>query len=196
MKLEAMEKWVWNTLRVGLSTSYTYHNIQHISSVVNDLQYFVDYYQLSQYDHKLLRTAALFHDIGFVKSHENHEAESAMMAGEELPKYGFEQHEIDMVKGMILATKLPQSPKTFLEEILCDSDLYYLGGEEYFKVAEGLKQEWVNIGFLKGEMQWLDAQLNFLKNHKYHTDYAQKILQPGKEEVIEVLQKQKSKLIN
>lgn len=197
MKVEEMEKWVWNTLQSGLSKSYTYHNIQHITSVVNDLQHFVDYYKLSRYDHSLLKTAALFHDIAFVKSHVNHEAESAMMAQEELPKYGFSEEEIEVVKGMILATKLPQSPKTFLEEILCDADLFYLGGVEYFEIATGLKQEWNNIGFLKGdEAQWIEAQLKFLKTHKYHTEYAQQKLEPGKQEVIKKLQIQKNNLIN
>ncbi len=197
MNVEAMEKWVWNTLQSGLSKSYTYHNVQHITSVVNDLQYFVDHYKLSRYEHSLLKTAALFHDIAFVKSHVNHEAESAAIAEEQLPKYGFSIEEIEIVKGMILATKLPQSPKTFLEEILCDADLFYLGGKEYFDIATGLKQEWKNIGFLKDdEQKWIEAQLGFLKTHTYHTEYARKELQPGKLRIIKELEIQKNNLIN
>tara|TARA_R110002096_G_scaffold377363_1_gene571187 strand:- start:68 stop:661 length:594 start_codon:yes stop_codon:yes gene_type:complete len=197
MNVDAMEKWVWNTLQSGLSNSYTYHNVKHITSVVNDLQYFVDYYELSRYNHNLLKTAALFHDIAFVKSHVNHEAESAMIAEEQLPKYGFGKDEIESVKNMILATKLPQSPNTFLEEILCDADLFYLGGKEYFEIAIGLKQEWNNIGFLKGdELQWIDAQLSFLKTHRYHTEFARTKLEPGKKKVIKKLQVQRNNLIN
>ncbi len=196
MNVDEMEKWVWNTLQSGLSKSYTYHNVQHITSMINDLQCFVDHYKISNYDYNLLKTAALFHDIAFIKSHINHEVESAMMAEEQLPKYGFNEEEIAIVKGMILATKLPQSPKTFLEQVLCDADLFYLGGKQYFDIAIGLKQEWSNIGFLNDDLEWVDAQLRFLRSHVYHTEYAQNKLEPGKKMRIKELEIQKSKLIN
>ena len=196
MNVAEMEKWVWDTLQSGLSKNYTYHNMAHTSSVVGDLKHFVDFYDISRYNYNLLKTAALFHDIAFVKSHVNHEEESAQIASEQLPRYGFTKAEIDAVAGMIMATKLPQKPRTFLECVLCDADLFYLGGKQYFKIAEGLRQEWSNIGFMDDELKWVEAQLNFLQAHSYHTSYAQIRLEPGKQAIVEMLKEKKVLLIH
>ena len=35
--------------------------------------------------------------------------------------------DIEIICGIIMATKIPQRPKNYLEEIICDADLNYLG---------------------------------------------------------------------
>jgi len=42
---------------------------------------------------------------------------------------------------MIMATKIPQSPKNLLEQIICDADLDYLGRERYEENSLLLLQE-------------------------------------------------------
>ena len=49
------------------------------------------------------------------------------MAKEELPKFGLSEKDIELICGMIMATKIPQNPKTKLEKIIADADLEYLG---------------------------------------------------------------------
>lgn len=189
-----MENWVWNTLETKLDTRYTYHSVDHIRGVVEDVHKIMPYYDLSSEDQSLLKTAALFHDLAFIRTHLKHEQKSAQMAQEELPKYGFNQEQIDKVKSMIMATRIPQQPQNLLDEILCDADLYYLGGPQYFEISNQLKEELIHLGLIKDEKQWLEQQISFLKAHQYHTDYALKILQPGKERVIKQVQEKLTRL--
>lgn len=71
----------------------------------------------------LLHTAAYFHDLGFVIQRADHELLSARIAAEMLPTFGYTPAQIEIVHGMIMATKLPQSPRTILEQLLADADL-------------------------------------------------------------------------
>ncbi len=182
-----MENWIWTTINGHLNAKYTYHNGQHISSVLKHLTEMMDHYNLSRQERRLLKTAALFHDLAFIHSHLNHERESARMAAERLPEFGYSDREITLIQGMIMATRIPQSPVTFMEKLLCDADLFYLGGKNYFHIADKLRQEWENLGLLKGERHWLETQLNFLEAHHFHTDYARVLLKPGKQAVINTL---------
>lgn len=182
-----MENWVWSTLQAQLDTRYTYHSVAHIRGVVEDVEEIMSHYNLSTEDRHLLRTAALFHDLAFIRTHVNHEERSAEMAAAELPHFGFDAGQIRKVQGMIMATKIPQQPRNLLEEILCDADLYYLGGPQYFSISNQLKTELMHLGLVKDERQWLRQQLEFLGSHHYHTEYARNFLQPGKLRVVDRL---------
>lgn len=195
MDLKATEDWVWKTLRLGLSERYSYHNLEHTEMVLRDLDKMANHYKLVNYDRGILKTAALFHDIAFVKSHIDHESHSSRIAAKTLPDFGYSPEEVEVVCAMIMATKLPQSPQTFMEGILCDADLFYLGGKHYFELASGLENEWKNIGFLRTERQWLEGQLNFLKHHTYHTDYAINLLAPSKAQIVKQLETQLNELV-
>ena len=53
-----------------------------------------------------------------------------------IPQGLFEQ-----ICGMIMATKIPQSPKNYLEQILCDADLDYLGRDDFYDIGGTLFKE-------------------------------------------------------
>ena len=75
----------------------------------------------------MLRLGVLMHDIGFTVSSENHEEEGVKIAKSLMAKHNFSHEEIDLVSGLIMATKIPQRPKSLLQKIICDVDLDYLG---------------------------------------------------------------------
>lgn len=75
---------------------------------------------------------------------------------------------------MIMATKLPQEPKTPLERILYDADLMYLGLEKYRDIAQGLRKEITATQHYLSDSEWLDMQIDFMENHHYWTEFAQK----------------------
>ena len=90
----------------------------------------------------LLKTACLFHDAGFITSRVDHEKQR-MCTGKKTPArfWIYSQDEIDRICGMIMATKIPQSPKNNLEEIICDADLDYLGRDDFFAIGDSLFEE-------------------------------------------------------
>jgi hypothetical protein len=70
---------------------------------------------------------------------------------------------------MIMATAIPQLPKTTLEEILCDADLDYLGRDDFYTIAADLRDELAGHGMTFSEIEWLQFEYDFIQNHIYFT---------------------------
>ena len=71
----------------------------------------------------LLKVAVLYHDLGFTRVYKNHEEVGIEIAQAGITRVRFYRKEIDIIAGMIMATKIPQNPKTQLERIIADADL-------------------------------------------------------------------------
>ncbi|NJN43809.1 MAG: hypothetical protein HC806_03090 [Anaerolineae bacterium] len=89
---------------------------------------------------------------------------------------------------MIIATRLPQSPRNLLEEILADADLDTLGRDDFFTRSDALREEWANYGRESPLAQWLEGQLAFIKNHNYHTPAARMLRNETKKKNIALLE--------
>jgi len=137
----------------------------------------------------LLRTAVLYHDLGYVVSFSDHEANSARMAAEVLPAFGYQSEQIEVICGLILATKLPQSPQTMLEQIIADADLDVLGRRDFFERNFALLVELEGLGIIIPVEQWQSDQLKFLLGHRYFTKAANDLRSAGKQKNIVRLQK-------
>ena len=115
------------------------------------------------------------------------EEKSAEMAEELMLEYGFSKNHIKIVQGLIRATRIPQSPKNQLERIICDSDLDYLGRNDFHEISNRLYKELKAASMVFNKTHWNKAQIKFLEAHKYHTAFAQKNRQPKKEmRIIEI----------
>jgi hypothetical protein len=86
---------------------------------------------------------------------------------------------------MVLATQIPQQPKTLLEEIICDADLDYLGTDNFYPVGQTLYHEFKAYGIINTEEEWDKLQVSFLESHHYHTEFAQKYRQPIKQQFLQ-----------
>jgi uncharacterized protein len=73
---------------------------------------------------------------------------------------------------MIRATRIPQSPKTILEQVICDADLDYLGRSDFYTIGEGLFKEFLHQGIVHNDMEWNQLQIKFLDAHRYFTKSA------------------------
>lgn len=150
----------------------TYHNWQHTHYVLTQVEFLARQEQVSLNDILLLKTAALFHDIGFLHHiNEGHEEESVRIAKGFLPLHGYATEEVALIAGMIRATKIPQNPQTHLEQILADADLFYLGTELFPTVSEQLFAEMQHYNPHMSLKQWHQIQISFLQSHRYHTNY-------------------------
>ncbi len=128
----------------------------------------------------LLRTAAWFHDIGFVVNGFDHESIGAWIAGEALPAFGYGPEQIAAVQGMIQATRLPQSPSNLLEQILADADLDLLGCEEFIPRNDDLRTEMATYGQVMSDEDWYTSQIEFIQSHSYFTASARALRADGK----------------
>lgn len=188
---ETAENYILSRLKKELTSSLVYHGYHHTLDVMQAAMQIADEEKVSDKERKLLRIAVAFHDAGFIYVYKDHEEKGCEMAIEILPGYGFSEQQIHIICGMIRATKIPQQPKNKLEQIIADADLDYLGREDVVPVAKSLFTELKLHANLNDEKLWNEIQVNFLKNHQYHTDYAQKIRAPKKQEYLDQLIEQK-----
>lgn len=136
----------------------------------------------------LVKTAALYHDCGFVKNkHAGHEYEGCLIARASLPGFGYTTEDIEVICGMIMATKIPQSPTNLLEEIICDADLDYLGRADFYPIGETLFEELAAYNLISGEQAWNRLQVSFLTAHRFHTHTNKLMREPVKQQYLEEL---------
>jgi uncharacterized protein len=138
-------------------------------------------------DTQLLRTAACYHDIGFIERRDGHEDVSARIAAATLPNFGYGTDQVAYVVGMIMATKLPQQPTNLLEQIMADADLDSLGRADFFIRNQALRDELAAFDQLMSDRVWYRNQLNFLRSHHYWTAEAASLRGPAKKQHIDEL---------
>jgi uncharacterized protein len=181
MQFKSAGKYILKKLSQELPDHLSYHSVEHIKDVYDAAQQIGESEGISSYDMKLLLTAAWYHDAGFLKGAKDHEEESCRIASECLPAFGYTANDIERVNGLIRATKIPQSPRNLLEQILADADLDYLGRDDFFTIGDQLFAELSAFGIIKSEDEWNRLQVRFLESHHYFTQTAVDTRQAKKE---------------
>lgn len=161
---------VIDKLERNLSPALTYHNVEHTLDVLNQAEIIGGKEGVVGEDLLLLRVSALYHDVGFINTYVGHEEISCKVAVFELNKFGFNDQQIKLVIGMIRATKVPQLPQNLLEQVICDSDLDYLGRSDFFTIGECLYKEFKDQQIIANFHDWDLLQVNFLEKHHYFTN--------------------------
>lgn len=170
MDYRAAKQFILNRLRRELSPDLHYHGLHHTMDVLRMAGFICENEGVNGHELTLVKTAALFHDAGFVKNkHIGHEHEGCLMVRDCLPKFAYPAEDIEVICGMIMATKIPQSPQNRLEEILCDADLDYLGREDFPRIGQSLFEELKAYHILEEEQMWNRLQVSFLSAHRFHT---------------------------
>lgn len=179
------ERHIMQILKDGLSDKLHYHSIDHMQDVVDAVERLALSEDVTDEGLFLLKTAATYHDAGFVEQYDKNEPIGARMAEEILPKYGYTQEHIDRIKELIYVTQIPHQPKNKLEEIICDADLDYLGRDDFHEIADRLRRELKEHGKIDSDRKWDEIQVSFLTMHQYFTKTAIETRQAKKEKHIQ-----------
>jgi predicted metal-dependent HD superfamily phosphohydrolase len=183
-----------NILDEQLDHKFVYHNRNHTERVVQAALMIGKESGLNDDELVMLELAAWFHDTGYKNGCDDHELSSAKIARNFLETHAFEEDKIQRIEGCIMATRIPQSPKNLLEQVLCDADLHHLACDDYKMMSEKMHRE---IEEIKGEKieqsHWNEMNFAFFNSHEYFTDYAKKHLQPIKEANMGLIKKAKKK---
>jgi len=162
-----------------------YHNVKHTVDVVTEVELIGWAEGCTDEEILLLKTAALFHDSGITLSFDNHELLGAEYARKILPGYNYSPEQIEKICSIIMATKLPPKPATMLEEIICDSDLDYLGRSDFIPVSNTLFEELKAQNKMKDLNEWNKMQVKFISGHQYFTKTARSLREVNKQLQIE-----------
>lgn len=181
MEFAEVREFILTKLKSELPKYLTYHSPGHVEDVYRAAEHLAGLEGVAGNDLTLLLTAVLFHDSGFLKQQKEHELVGCEIAREYLPAYGYADEQIERICGMIMATRIPQSPKNLLEQIICDADLDYLGRDDFFTIGDRLFVELQHYGMLTTEMEWNKLQVKFLEGHHYFTESASRLRKEKKE---------------
>jgi uncharacterized protein len=187
MQFKEAGHYIIGLLEKELPAHLLYHNANHTLDVYHAADRLGRQEGVGDNDMKLLVTAAWFHDSGQMKGSTDHEMVSCEIAKEILPIYDFTPVEIDKICGIIMATKLPQTPLDRLGEILADADLDYLGRDDFFDKSESLFNELCLSGNVMTRKEWNLTQVDFLGKHKYFTKSACAARAAKKEENLQLI---------
>lgn len=170
------KEFIISDLQKRLSPKLYYHSVEHTIDVYEATSKLIQLEQPTEYDPRILKTAALWHDAGMLTCYRNHEEASVEMVRKMLPEFGYSEEEIETVSSLILVTKLPQRATSPSERILCDADLDYLGRDDFFIHSFQLQLEWSVNNILTTTLnEWLNIQIKFLSEHDYFTQSARKL---------------------
>ena len=173
MEYQVAEIYILSRLRDELSPTLYYHGLHHTLDVRETAMRLAAAEGIDDTELLLLlRTAACFHDAGFLTTYRQHEEEGCQIARDILHAYDYSPDQIATICGMIMATQIPQTPRTSLEQILCDADLDYLGRQDFEPIANSLFRELQARDLVADEMAWNRIQVKFLESHHYWTPTA------------------------
>ena len=165
-----------------------YHNVKHTVDVVTEVELIGWGEGCSDEEILLLKTAGLFHDAGHTIAYDNHEFYGTQLAREMLPKYNYSPEQIERICSIIMATKLPPRPTNLLENIICDSDLDYLGRSDFIPVSNTLYEELKAQNKMGSLNDWNKIQVKFISGHQYFTETARSLREVNKQLQIERIQ--------
>ena len=160
---------ILSRLKIELDPRLGYHNLAHTLDVVEQAEAIAKQEDVNdQHELLLLKTAAVFHDSGFLLVYKNHEEKRCEIASEAL-KNIFNEEDNKKICGMIMATKIPQTPHTLLEQIICDADLDYLGRNDFEPISRNLYKEFIAFKIIPEDIIWDHIQIKFFESHHYFT---------------------------
>ena len=190
LRIHDVEEYVLSKLEEGLPDNLYYHNVKHTIDVVTQVELIGRSEGVNDEDMLILKTAALFHDMGHLINYDTHEEESVKLARKLLPEYNYTPAQIERICQLILATQMPPQPKNLLEEIMCDADLDYLGRTDFVPVSINLYKELAERKKIDSLLEWNHMQIKFIEKHQYFTKTAQKLREVNKKKQLENIQQE------
>lgn len=179
---ESARDYILERLARELPPELYYHGVHHTrDDVLPAAELLAQQMGLDADQRLLLKTAALYHDTGFLIRYTDNEELAAAIAAETLPQFGYTPAQIAEIQALIRATRIPQQPQTLLQALLCDADLDSLGREDYLETSHNLRRELAAHGTPISMRDWYTQQLAFLSNHQYFTAAARAFRDAGKQ---------------
>jgi len=183
-----MQEIILDKLEKELPDYLYYHNVKHTVDVVTEVELIGWGEGCTDEEILLLKTAGLFHDAGHTVAYDNHEYYGTELAREMLPEYNYTPEQIERICSIIMATKLPPKPTNLLENIICDSDLDYLGRSDFIPVSNTLYEELKAQNKMGSLNDWNKIQVKFISGHQYFTETARSLREVNKQLQIERIQ--------
>lgn len=192
IKINQLKK-IIELIYANIPENLFYHTLQHTLQVEESGLKIANKEGItSEEDLIRLKSAIYIHDIGNLIERKDHEQRGVEFAYNLLPYLGASEKDLKIIDGIIMATKIPQNPKTNLERIMCDADLSLMGYKNWISVIDNYRKE---LG-TNDMLQWYQGQINFLSSHNWFTESAALLYNSQKIKNIGFAQKEINKILD
>ncbi|UII32084.1 DUF5706 domain-containing protein [Fulvivirga ulvae] len=165
------EAYVSKLFNDDLPDKLLYHNLSHTQEVAEIAQKLGGMSEISDEDMEALLLAAWFHDTGYIKKYNGHEAESVKYAEEFFNNKEYPEHQQQKVSKLIMSTVAGHEPQGLLEELIHDADMAHMGRKRFFRRGELLRVELENFQNTSyKELDWEKKQYSFLVNNVFYSE--------------------------
>ncbi len=179
--IQRAEKHVRAHVAEHFPATLTYHNIDHITDVVQGAEMLSEAAKLAPEEREALILSAWFHDLGMDMGANGHELRSAELAVAFLAKENASQGMMDRVRGLIHSTDLAGKANNPLEQLMRDSDMAHLAEESFPTSVKNLREEREAMtGEPMKKRKWLEENIAFMERTAYGSSEAQTLWNPGK----------------
>lgn len=187
LRLNDFEENIIDRLERELPENLFFHTIKHTMNVATQVELIGRAEGISEEDMLIIRTAALLHDTGFIKTYEDHEVASCDIAKELLPKFNYSDQQMERICSLIMTTRPSILPETLLEKILNDANISYYGRIDFIPALQDLCRELQVRNRIDSEKSWYEKQVTLISEHEFYTKTARLLRDIGKEKQIESL---------
>ena len=176
---------ILDQLSNDLPAKLAYHSAKHTNSVLAEAIHFAMSDNLPPREIELLAVSAAYHDAGFLVQEKDNEPIGAAMAEEAMKaSNNYSPEEIELVKNMILDTRLLDNGARYTErasselsKYLLDADVSNFGRADFFERLDQIVKE-----FGVDKEAHRENTRRLLENHVWLTPAAKKLREAQKQE--------------
>jgi len=190
LRIYDIEKYVLRQFEKYNNPELTYHNIKNTIDLYTHAELFAHAEDLSDIDSVAVVTTALFKNIGYLISYENHLEETLRLIKEILSKFHYLPEQIKEICDLVIHLEKNETPNSLKQKVLHDAVYSYLGRIDFEDIMNEMYKEAKT--FLKEKSDsWKRKQIEMLKDFVYHTRAATALREVSSTIQIEKLEKLK-----
>jgi class 3 adenylate cyclase len=171
IKLQDIEEMVTKMFDDEAPPNLYFHNSQLVKNISNQVELLATAENLPDKDFINLKLASVFLLTGFISDYEKPMEASSRLVEEILPKYGFDQENIESTK-KIIKNSFDDLHESLTDSILHDARYDYQGRVDFIKLTEKLLRERTEYGKHSDPKAWIEIQKKYLTDHEFLTNTA------------------------
>jgi adenylate cyclase len=171
IKLQDIEEMIIKMFDDEAPPNLYFHNSYMVKNISNQVELLSSAESLSDEEFINLKLASVFLLTGFISDYDKPMEASLRLVEEILPKYGFDQENIESTKKLIRNSFIGHQ-ESLSDNILHDAKYDYLGRVDYMKLTDKLLRERTEYGKHTDKNTWIDIQKKQLSEHEFITNTA------------------------
>ena len=171
IKLQDLEEMIIKMFDDEAPPNLYFHNSAMVKNISNQVELLSRAENLPDEEFINLKMASVFLLSGYISDYEKPMEASLRLVEEILPRYGFNQGNVDSAK-KIINNSFCDSRESLTDNILHDAIYDYLGRVDYIKLTDKLLRERTEYGKHSDNKAWIDSRLKQLSAHEFITNTA------------------------